>query len=183
MVGSVKKSKGTLEAIQAMALVRQQVPQAQLYIAGGFTPVYQEYGDQVLRYVSDIGAEEYVHFLGHLGHEELLEAYRTSQVSLFPTYLESSSVAVAEAMAAGLPSVVSDIGGTAHMIQDGVTGYRVPVADIQTLAERTASLLLDEEACRRQGQRAREFAKAHHSAELAASKTHALYLELANSLP
>jgi glycogen(starch) synthase len=179
MVGSIQKRKGTLEAIQAMALVRRQVPHARLYLAGGVLPAYQAYGDLVRRTVAENQAEDYVTFLGHLGHEALLEAFRTSQVFLLPSYLEASSVALAEAMAAGLPSVVSDIGGTAHLVQEGLSGYRVPAGDVGRLAQRTACLLRDEATCQRLGAKAREWARAHSSAATTACKTYDLYQKLA----
>ena len=183
LVGSVQKRKGTLEAVQAMALVRRRVPEAELYVAGAFLPAFRAYGEGVRRYVAGIGAEGYVHFLGSLDHDALLEAYRTSQVFLFPSYLESSPVALAEAMAAGLPSVVSDIGGTAHLVEEGMTGYRVPAGDVEALAERTVSLLRDPVLCRHLGQRARQFAREHCSAEVAARKTCDLYRQVAASSP
>ena len=77
-----------------------------------------------------------MHLVGHLGHRALVEAHRTSQVFLFPTYLEGSPVALAEAMVSGLPSVVSDIESTAHLVEEGVSGYRVPPGDVVALAER-----------------------------------------------
>jgi glycogen(starch) synthase len=181
MVGSIQKRKGTLEAIQAMALVRQQVPHARLYVAGGVIPAYQAYGDLVQRTVAENRAEDYVTFLGHLGHEALLEAFRTSQVFLLPSYLEASSVALAEAMAAGLPSVVSDIGGTAHLVHEGLTGYRVPAGDVRRLAEGTVQLLQDEATCQRMSAQAREWARTHSSAETTARQTHDLYQRLLNS--
>jgi glycosyltransferase involved in cell wall biosynthesis len=183
MVGAVKRSKGTLEAIQAIARVRQQVPHARLYVAGGFAPAYREYGERVRGLASEMGAGGIVHFLGQVGHETLLEAYRTSQVLLFPTYIESSSVSLAEAMAAGLPSVVSDIPGTAHMIHEGISGWRVPVGDVGALAERVVRLLQNPESCSRMGQHAREHALAHSSAESAARKTRDLYHALASLTP
>jgi glycogen(starch) synthase len=183
MVGSVQKRKGTLEAIQAMAIVHQQAPLARLYIAGGIIPAYQDYGHMVRRYVDDTGAGDYVKFLGQMQHQDLLAAYRSSQVFVLPSYLEASSVAVVEAMAAGLPSVVSDIGGTAHLVTEGVTGYRVPAGDVQALAERILLLLRNEAMCQRVGTQAREFARSHASAEIAAHKTHDLYLALAGSQP
>ncbi|MEJ2211158.1 MAG: glycosyltransferase family 4 protein [Anaerolineae bacterium] len=178
MVGSIQKRKGTLEAMQAMALVRERVPGAQLYLAGGFMPSYAAYGQEVRRWVAENNAGAYIHFLGNLDHAALLEAYRTAQVFLLPSYLEASSVAVAEAMAAGLPSVVSDIGGTAHLVEQGLTGYRVPAGDVQSLARRVIALLLDEALCRRMGQRARAFAREHCSGRVAAQKTYDLYRSL-----
>jgi glycosyltransferase involved in cell wall biosynthesis len=182
MVGSIQKRKGILEAIKAMALVRQQVPYAELHIAGGFSPAYRAYGDLVRQYVAETGAEAYIRFCGQLGHEALLDAYRTSQAFLFPSYLEASPVALAEAMAAGLPSVVSDIGGTEHLIDNAVTGYRVPVGDVQAIAESAVRLLKEESLCSRLGQQARKVAKAHSTQEVSAHQTHDLYLSLIDSL-
>lgn len=178
LVGSVQKRKGILEAIKAMALVRQQVPYAELHIAGGFSPAYRAYGDLVRQYVPETGAEEYIHFCGQLGHEALLEAYRTSQVFLFPSHLEASPVALAEAMAAGLPSVASDIGGTEHLIDNAVNGFRVPVGDVQAIAECTVRVLKEESLCSCLSQQARKFAKAHSTQDVAARKSHDLYLSL-----
>lgn len=182
-VGSVQKRKGTLEAIKAMALVRRQVPYAQLWVAGGFLQPYQEYGDLVKRYVAETGAEDYVHFMGHLGQEELLQAHRTGEVFLFPTYLEGSPVALAEAMASGLAAVVSDIPSTVHLTEEGVTGYRVPAGDVEALAARTIRLLTDEAARHSFAQQARARAQERFTQELAARKTHDLYLALAGSRP
>jgi glycogen(starch) synthase len=181
VVGSIQKRKGILEAIKAMTLVRQHVPYAELYIAGGFSPAYRVYGDLVRDYMSETGAAGYVHFCGHLDHEALLDAYRTSQIFLFPSCLEASPIALAEAMAAGLPSVVSDIGGTEHLIRDAETGYRVPVGDVEAIAEKVVHLLKGEGLCSRIGQQARRFAKAHSTQEAAARKTHDLYLSLTES--
>ena len=179
MVGSIQKRKGTLEAIQAMALVRRIVPNAQLTIAGSFLPPFRAYGDMVRRSLFDLGAAGYVHLAGHLGHSALLEAYRTSELFLFPTWLEGSPVALAEAMASGLPSVVSDIASTAHLVEEGVTGYRVPPGDVRGLAERMAGLLQDASAIRRFGHAAGEVARARFLPELAARATWQLYQALA----
>ncbi len=178
LVGSVQKRKGILEAIQAMQLVRQDIPQAELHVAGAFTPAYKEYGDFVRRYVAEAGAGSYIHFLGHAGHDALLEAYRTSQVFILPSHLEASPVVLAEAMTAGLPSVVSDIGSTQHLVEEGVTGYRVPTWDINALAARIIHLLDNPGTCRLFGDRAHQLAIAHFSPQVAAQKTHDLYLRL-----
>jgi glycosyltransferase involved in cell wall biosynthesis len=161
--------------------VRRQVPQAELIIAGSFLPPYRAYGEQVRGAVIDGGAAGYVHLVGHLGHEALLEAHRTSQVFLFPTYLEGSPVALAEAMASGLPAVVTDIDSTAHLIEEGVSGYRVPCGDVEALADRLVCLLKNGTACARLGEVAREVARARFSPELAAKKTYELYHQLANT--
>ncbi|HNS52176.1 MAG TPA: glycosyltransferase family 4 protein [Anaerolineae bacterium] len=183
LVGSIQKRKGILEAIQAMHVVRRSMPQAELYLAGAFTPAYREYGDLVRRTVAEAGAGSYVHFLGHAGHNTLVEAYRTSQVFVLPSYLEASPVVLAEAMTAGLPSVVSDIGSTTHLVEEGITGYRVPAGDVGRLAGALLHLLQDPVLCSELGQRARRVAEDRFTARLAAQKTRDLYLALASSSP
>jgi glycosyltransferase involved in cell wall biosynthesis len=178
MVATIRPLKGTLEAIRAMSLVRQQVPNAELCVVGPFVAPFREYGDLVQRTVAQGDTRTYVHLMGHLEHAALLDAYRTSQVLLFPSWQESSPVALAQAMAAGLPSVVSDIGGTEHLIAEGETGYRVPPRDVDALAKSVVRLLSDPETCRRFGQRARQVAQARFSPGLAAQKTHDLYRRL-----
>jgi 1,4-alpha-glucan branching enzyme len=183
LVGSIQRRKGILEAIETMSRVRRQVPQARLYVAGGFSPAYEDYGRIVRDRVAEAGAEDYVHFVGNLSHQALCDAYRTSQVFLFPSYLEASSVAVAEAMAAGLPSVVTDIGGTQHLVDHGREGYRVPVGDVDGLARWLVHLLEDGPAARRMGQVARDRARASASAAAVARRTHDLYLQLGSDGP
>jgi len=174
IVGTIRPLKGTMEAIQAMKLVRQQVPYAELCVVGPFAAPFRDYGSLVKQYVTQSGGA-YVHLMGQLEHEALLDAYRTSQAFLLPSWQESSPVALAQAMAAGLPSVVSDIGGTEHLIEDGETGYRVPPRAVEALAASIVRLLSDPGARQRFGQRARQVAQARFSPELAAQKTHALY--------
>ena len=54
---------------------------------------------------------------------------------------ESFGLALAEAMAAGLPTVATDIGGCREVVQDGVTGLLVPLGDAKALAAALACLL------------------------------------------
>lgn len=175
IVGTLRPLKGTLEAIQAMRLVRERVPDAELCVVGPFAIPFREYGEEVRRYVAEHGAEGYVHLMGHVGHEELLEAYRSSQVFVFPSWQESSPVALAQAMAAGLPSVVSDIGGTEHLIEEGVCGYRVPPRNVDALAARIVQLLGSPDTCRLLGDRAHQIAVDRFSPQMAAQKTRDLY--------
>ena len=59
-----------------------------------------------------------------------------------------------EAMACGTPVVASQIGGLAYLVQDGVTGFTVPVDEPEALANRLTALLLDPNLRQRMGKQA-----------------------------
>lgn len=62
-------------------------------------------------------------FMGHLGHESLSTLYASSDIFLFPSISETYGNVVAEAMASGLPCVVSDQGGPSELVENGETGF------------------------------------------------------------
>lgn len=69
--------------------------------------------------------------------------------------VECFPIAVLEAMAAGLPTVSTDVGGVHEMVVDGVTGFLVPHSDPRRLANRMLQLLSDPDTARRMGDAAR----------------------------
>lgn len=69
---------------------------------------------------------------------------------------EGFSCALSEAMAAGLPSVVSDIPANRQLVADGVHGYTTAVGDTEAIADRFLRLQADMELRRRMGAAARE---------------------------
>lgn len=69
---------------------------------------------------------------------------------------EGMSIAMLEAMAAGLPVVVNDVGDLADLVIDGESGYLVPGGDVTRAASLAAELLADQGRRERLGRRARE---------------------------
>jgi glycogen synthase len=73
-----------------------------------------------------------------------LKVYGHSDVFIITSEFEGFPVSVLEAMAHGCVPVVTDIrSGVPELVQDGVNGYRVPIGDIRTFAERLAALYRD----------------------------------------
>ncbi|QID34011.1 glycosyltransferase [Pampinifervens florentissimum] len=87
-----------------------------------------------------------VHLLGYMVGEELATAYASSDVFLFPSETETYGQVVLEAMASGLPVVVSSKGASHEHVQEGVNGFIAtkPEDFIEKL-----SLLLSSENLRR----------------------------------
>ena len=58
-----------------------------------------------------------------------------------PSDYESFGMVALEAMASGTPVIASEVGGLAFLVQDGVTGYHVPVREPSALANRIIRIL------------------------------------------
>ena len=91
-------------------------------------------------------------FLGFRSDLEVL--YACSGIFVLPSRHEGLSVAMSEAMASGLPAVVSDVGDERELVQDGRNGYLFAVGDTATLTDRLEQLLVDHELRGRLGEAA-----------------------------
>lgn len=180
--GSIIQRKGVLELLHALAQVIVHAPDAHLILAGGITPIYRAYGEQVQQTIAALGLQDHVSLPGYLNHADLLQAYRQAAIFVLPSAVESSPVALAQAMAAGVPVVTTVIGGTDHLIADGVHGLRVPLADGRcdstALAAALLRLLLDPAEANALAAAARQEAEARFRAAAAAAKSAQLYAEL-----
>ena len=78
--------------------------------------------------------EKNVFLLGY--RENIEEILVNADVFVFPSRREGLSVALQEAMAAGLPAIVSDIRGNRELIDEGLGGYRVDADDYKVWADR-----------------------------------------------
>lgn len=75
-----------------------------------------------------------IRFLGRLADHALPDFYRNSDVFVLPTVSgEGYGLALAEALASGLPAIVSDDGGPRELVQDGVSGLLVRAGDLAAL--------------------------------------------------
>lgn len=77
-----------------------------------------------------------VSVLGSLSQAELVGRFRSADCLVLPSRNESFGMVVPEALAAGLPAVVSDRVGAAELIEEGRNGWVVPAGDAGALAER-----------------------------------------------
>lgn len=130
--------KGTVYLIRAIALLRAQVPDVSLEIAG-LGPERAHLENEVRL----LGLTDHVRFLGW---QENVEALMSRwDIFAMPSLQEAFGIAALEAMAAGLPVVATAVGGVPELVQDGRTGWLVPPADPAALAERLRALLIDRE--------------------------------------
>ena len=78
-----------------------------------------------MRFIRNLGIENDVKFYGHVSHERMNNFYKKINVYINIPSRESFGVAVLEAAAAGLPSIVSNIGGLPEIVLHKETGLIV----------------------------------------------------------
>jgi phosphatidylinositol alpha-1,6-mannosyltransferase len=98
-----------------------------------------------------LGLADRVSFLGYVPREEIARHYAAAHVFVLPSYNEGMSVALLEAMAAGLPVVVTPTGGTPELVQAGANGLIFNWADVAELTAHLRRLAQDRALARRMG--------------------------------
>ncbi|MBA3534424.1 MAG: glycosyltransferase family 4 protein [Ardenticatenales bacterium] len=151
-VGRLEKRKGFRYLLRAFRLVKEEVPEARLLVAGAYD---REDRLPYVRYVRHFRIRD-VKFVGLVPEHEKARWYKTAHIFCAPsTGFESFGIVLAEAMAAGTPIVASDIAGYRDVIQHGVTGLLVPPEDEESLARALIRLLRDPDECHRLSEAAR----------------------------
>lgn len=110
-VGGIEPRKNSIRILHAFAQVRTHYPQAQLVIAGGATLFdYQPYRDQFFAEVErlELAIGSALILPGVIPDADLPKLYRLAQAFVFPSLKEGWGLVVLEAIASGLPVVISD---------------------------------------------------------------------------
>ncbi|GAB3300195.1 glycosyltransferase [Parasphingorhabdus pacifica] len=139
-VGRLVERKGIDTVIAALA----RIPDAELVIAGGPAASEWEADGEVARLrtiARDHGVVDRVVFLGPVDHSAVPALYRSADVVVSVPWYEPFGTVPLEAMACGVPPVVTAVGGHLDTVVDGVTGLLVPPRDVEALAERVRELL------------------------------------------
>lgn len=137
--------KGLRYAIEGFSLISKKYPNVTLCIAGGDGDAKEGLHKQV----QDLQLEKQVRFFGEYNHASLLKLQQSSDIFLFPSFNEGMSNSMLEAMASGLPVLMTPTGGAKELITDGENGFLIAFRNPQDIAEKL-SLLLDDEKLRRE---------------------------------
>ena len=142
---SYTQTKGVGYLLEALS--RQPVPGSELVLAGypfGFDAV-SLYEDKVR-----------VRRLGHISRQELSQVMGRCHVHVFPTLLDGFGRNIIEAMASGLPVITTRHCAGPDLIEDGVTGFIVPIRDVDAICEKLAWIYDHPQDAIAMGQRARQ---------------------------
>ncbi len=116
--------------VRAFARAALQIPELRLLLLGGGSQAAM-----LRRLLAQNNLNERVYFGGHVTQESLPHFYQAADVYLSASHSDGSSVSLMEALASGLPGLVSDIPGNQEWIVPGVQGWLFPDGNEDALVE------------------------------------------------
>lgn len=160
--------KGFHKMIEAIALVKKEIPDVIVYSTGkdflhySFPntlrlSAYQKY---LIKKMKQLGVTENFVFLGNLNASEMIEQYRMANVFVSTSSIENSPNSLGEAMIIGTPCVASEVGGVKTMLQD--TGLLYEFDDEVKMAENIIRIFKNDEEAADFSNRARKRALTTH---------------------
>lgn len=171
--GWINERKNTLGSVKAFAHIAARYPYARLVIAGEAPDA--EYLNRVKTTIDRQGIANRVEFLGHINHTRLVDELTKANVFLLPSRQENAPMAIAEAMAAGVPVIASNRCGMPYMVQEGQTGFLLDSESGDQIADRLARLLDSPTLGHEMGLKGRQVAMERFHPRAVAEKTVAVY--------
>jgi glycosyltransferase involved in cell wall biosynthesis len=162
--GRLNPVKGHKDLIETVAILRQRGFDARLQIAGEDEQGGTGYRQELEKVIQDKAMSEYVELLGAVSEAQVRAGLEAANVFALASLNEGIPVAVMEAMAMEMPVVVTDVGGTSELVDDGVDAILVQPENPEEMADAIAKVLQDKELARRLSQESRKkiVAKFHH---------------------
>src|SRR6266566_1622979 len=129
-VGRIVREKGIFTLLDAFEKLRKQGKDVSLVLVGE-GPLKEDLAKEVLRRKLN----DRVKLAGFVDEKKLVSLYNSSDAFVLPSHYEPFGMVALEAMASRIPVVVSDVGGLSEIVEDGITGVKVPAYNPSALAE------------------------------------------------
>ncbi len=172
-VGRLHPSKGYDTLLRSLPQVMERFPQMKLMIAGN-----GEEEEHMRQLCHALKISERVMFLGRKKRSEIFDLLQEIDIFVLASNWEGLPMAALEAMASGIAVVATKVGGLPEIVDEGKTGFLVPPAQPNALAEKINYLLRNREVCMEMGRKGREKIKVHFSIERMMTKLELLYQDL-----
>ena len=154
MASNIVAGKGQLDLIMCMNNIRKEFSDVHLLIAGSAVesnPESEEYFGNLKEYVLNHNLKESIHFLGW--RSDISDLYQQSDLYVSTSYSESLPDAVRSAMQACLPVIVTNVGGSNELVEEGKNGYLFEPGDVKCLISYMRILLRDSDLRSEMGQK------------------------------
>ena len=169
-VGRLVYEKGIQHLIAAMPKILSNYNDAKLIIAGRGGMI-----DELRAEAANLGLNNKVYFTGYLNSKQVQKMYKCADVAVFPSTYEPFGIVALEAMLAGVPTVVSDVGGLDEIITHGVDGMKSYAGNPNSIADSVTALLYDHQLAANVSKKAVQKVKEQFNWERIAQDTHFTY--------
>lgn len=139
---------------RAFVKVARQRPEVSLLLLGGGSQ-----GPLIRQILASAGLLDQVSFTGQISQKELPRFYRLADVYISPSHVDGSSVSLMEALACGLPCLVSNIPANMEWVSEGQNGWLFPDGDDAALAQKILAALEQRDSLAEIGLNARRTAQ------------------------
>lgn len=167
-VGRLVRNKGPDTLLDAVPAIRERHPNVTVEFVGT-GPLESKLRQRA----KELRLQDTVVFSGYV--DSVADRLKEATVFCRPSLSEGLPLTLLEAMASGVPPVVTPIAGVEDVVSDGDTGCLVPVRDPDTLANCISGLLADEKRRTRIGENARAYVTENHSWEQRANNIARIY--------
>ena len=169
-VGRLVYEKGVQHLIAAMPKILSNYNDAKLIIAGRGGMM-----DDLRAEASNLGLNDKIYFTGYLNSKQVQKMYKCADVAVFPSTYEPFGIVALEAMLAGVPTVVSDVGGLDEIVTHGVDGMKSYAGNANSIADSVTALLYDHQLATNVSKKAKQKVKDQFNWEKIAQDTHFTY--------
>jgi glycosyltransferase involved in cell wall biosynthesis len=139
---------------KAFVKVASVNPDVNLILLGGGSQ-----GARIRQILMNGGVMERVHFGGQVGQRDLPRWYHMADIYISPSHVDGSSVSLLEALACGMPCLVSDIPGNREWVEEGGNGWLFRDGNVEDLVEKILLAIKDRRLWGRIGKAARKTAE------------------------
>ncbi|MEW9668271.1 1,4-alpha-glucan branching protein domain-containing protein [Ammoniphilus sp. 3BR4] len=172
-VGRLVREKGVQLLLESVPEILSHCPEAK-FVIGGKGPML----DELRRQSDEMGLSHKVLFAGFIPDETRNQLLHMASATVFPSLYEPFGIVALEAMAAGTPVIVSDVGGMSEIVEHGVDGLKVIPGDSHSLAVQIAACLNNEELSERIKKKAVQKIEQLYQWDLIAQQTIGVYLNI-----
>lgn len=141
-VSRLSKTKGVVDAIKAVELIKKEFPEIKLWIIGRGESVFVQ---ELKKLVMDLDLSENVKFFDYVSEEKKEDLLTRAHVLIAPSVKEGWGLTVHEAGARGTPAVVYDVPGLRDIVINDVNGIVCQENSPQSLSINIQKILKDED--------------------------------------
>jgi glycosyltransferase involved in cell wall biosynthesis len=156
-VGHLDTNKDPLTVLEGISAAARELPRLRLYCCFANAPLLRAVQDRI---AADSDLRDRVHLLGRLPHERIELLMQAADMFVLGSHREGSGYSLIEALACGLPPVVTDIPSFRSLTGGGSVGALWPCGDPRGLCQALQAI------ARRSGSETRAVVRAHFEREL-----------------